>query len=225
MVQCSEWIDVEIRTSAVCAFVLHSIECARRNSYCDCAVAYSCPSNKHRNHLTSTNRQLTTTHHHRPDQHTIALPPAYTHSIHVNSLLTPVCRTCHPTTLLLPFPLPSFSPPFPSPSLLSAMNSEGTFLFTSESVNEGHPDKICDQVSDAVLDACLAQDPLSKVACGQNNTHRLHTASRAALLTPHSLTHSPFTTSPYTPSHRSSHSRHSTSTATSCVTCFSQLTD
>jgi len=45
------------------------------------------------------------------------------------------------------------------------MNSEGTFLFTSESVNEGHPDKICDQVSDAILDACLAQDPLSKVAC------------------------------------------------------------
>jgi S-adenosylmethionine synthetase len=40
-----------------------------------------------------------------------------------------------------------------------------TFLFTSESVNEGHPDKICDQVSDAVLDACLAQDPESKVAC------------------------------------------------------------
>jgi S-adenosylmethionine synthetase len=39
------------------------------------------------------------------------------------------------------------------------------FLFTSESVNEGHPDKICDQVSDAVLDACLAQDPASKVAC------------------------------------------------------------
>lgn len=40
-----------------------------------------------------------------------------------------------------------------------------TFLFTSESVNEGHPDKICDQISDAVLDACLEQDPLSKVAC------------------------------------------------------------
>lgn len=40
-----------------------------------------------------------------------------------------------------------------------------TFLFTSESVNEGHPDKLCDQVSDAVLDACLAQDPDSKVAC------------------------------------------------------------
>ncbi|WIA17549.1 hypothetical protein OEZ85_014376 [Tetradesmus obliquus] len=39
------------------------------------------------------------------------------------------------------------------------------FLFTSESVNEGHPDKLCDQVSDAILDACLEQDPLSKVAC------------------------------------------------------------
>lgn len=39
------------------------------------------------------------------------------------------------------------------------------FLFTSESVGEGHPDKICDQVSDAILDACLAQDPDSKVAC------------------------------------------------------------
>jgi len=43
--------------------------------------------------------------------------------------------------------------------------NEATFLFTSESVNEGHPDKICDQVSDAVLDACLREDPLSKVAC------------------------------------------------------------
>ncbi|KMP08549.1 S-adenosylmethionine synthetase [Coccidioides immitis RMSCC 2394] len=42
---------------------------------------------------------------------------------------------------------------------------EGTFLFTSESVGEGHPDKIADQVSDAILDACLAEDPLSKVAC------------------------------------------------------------
>jgi len=38
-------------------------------------------------------------------------------------------------------------------------------LFTSESVSEGHPDKLCDQVSDAVLDACLAQDPSSRVAC------------------------------------------------------------
>ncbi|KAL6717978.1 methionine adenosyltransferase sam2 [Lecanora helva] len=40
-----------------------------------------------------------------------------------------------------------------------------TFLFTSESVGEGHPDKMADQVSDAILDACLAEDPLSKVAC------------------------------------------------------------
>jgi len=40
-----------------------------------------------------------------------------------------------------------------------------TFLFTSESVNEGHPDKLADQISDAILDACLEQDPDSKVAC------------------------------------------------------------
>ncbi len=38
-------------------------------------------------------------------------------------------------------------------------------VFTSESVSEGHPDKICDQVSDAILDACLGQDPTSRVAC------------------------------------------------------------
>ena len=38
-------------------------------------------------------------------------------------------------------------------------------LFTSESVTEGHPDKVCDQISDAVLDAILAQDPLGRVAC------------------------------------------------------------
>lgn len=41
----------------------------------------------------------------------------------------------------------------------------GRHVFTSESVTEGHPDKICDQVSDAVLDALLAQDPASRVAC------------------------------------------------------------
>ena len=39
------------------------------------------------------------------------------------------------------------------------------FIFTSESVTEGHPDKICDNISDAILDACLAQDPMSRVAC------------------------------------------------------------
>ena len=43
--------------------------------------------------------------------------------------------------------------------------TERRFLFSSESVNEGHPDKMCDQVSDAVLDACLKADPKSKVAC------------------------------------------------------------
>ena len=44
-------------------------------------------------------------------------------------------------------------------------NSVPSLLFTSESVTEGHPDKMCDQISDAVLDACLAQDPRSRVAC------------------------------------------------------------
>uniref|UniRef100_A0A915CB75 S-adenosylmethionine synthase n=1 Tax=Parascaris univalens TaxID=6257 RepID=A0A915CB75_PARUN len=44
------------------------------------------------------------------------------------------------------------------------------FLFTSESVSEGHPDKMCDQISDAVLDAHLAQDPDAKVACGRRLT-------------------------------------------------------
>jgi len=43
--------------------------------------------------------------------------------------------------------------------------SREKFLFTSESVTEGHPDKIADQISDAILDACLAEDPYSRVAC------------------------------------------------------------
>ncbi|TGJ77098.1 hypothetical protein E0Z10_g10783 [Xylaria hypoxylon] len=50
-------------------------------------------------------------------------------------------------------------------SRFSQPKNAGSFLFTSESVGEGHPDKICDQVSDAILDACLKEDPLSKVAC------------------------------------------------------------
>ncbi len=45
------------------------------------------------------------------------------------------------------------------------MAKRDKFLFTSESVTEGHPDKIADQISDAILDACLAQDPYSRVAC------------------------------------------------------------
>lgn len=48
------------------------------------------------------------------------------------------------------------------------MYEEQRFLFTSESVGEGHPDKMCDMISDAVLDAHLAQDPNAKVACGKN---------------------------------------------------------
>ncbi len=43
--------------------------------------------------------------------------------------------------------------------------SNASLMFTSESVTEGHPDKICDQISDAVVDACLEQDPFSRVAC------------------------------------------------------------
>ena len=39
------------------------------------------------------------------------------------------------------------------------------YLFTSESVTEGHPDKICDNISDAILDAILEQDPMGRVAC------------------------------------------------------------
>src|ERR1700679_2393946 len=46
--------------------------------------------------------------------------------------------------------------------ILAAKNR---ILFTSESVTEGHPDKIADQISDAILDACLAEDPYSRVAC------------------------------------------------------------
>lgn len=45
------------------------------------------------------------------------------------------------------------------------MSAEGSYLFTSESVTEGHPDKIADQISDAVLDAVLAQDEMGRVAC------------------------------------------------------------
>lgn len=43
-------------------------------------------------------------------------------------------------------------------------HKEGVYYFSSESVGEGHPDKLCDQVSDAILDACLTQDKYAKVA-------------------------------------------------------------
>jgi S-adenosylmethionine synthetase len=45
------------------------------------------------------------------------------------------------------------------------MSSEQTFTFSSESVSEGHPDKVCDYIADSILDACLEQDPQSHVAC------------------------------------------------------------
>ncbi|MEW5901999.1 MAG: S-adenosylmethionine synthetase N-terminal domain-containing protein, partial [Acidobacteriota bacterium] len=45
------------------------------------------------------------------------------------------------------------------------MSQAGKHLFTSESVTEGHPDKICDQISDSILDDLIAQDPQSRVAC------------------------------------------------------------
>jgi len=45
------------------------------------------------------------------------------------------------------------------------LSSKNPYLFTSESVTEGHPDKIADQISDAILDACLTEDPTSRVAC------------------------------------------------------------
>src|SRR5262249_28015770 len=50
-------------------------------------------------------------------------------------------------------------------SLAFQLNMSKNFIFSSESVGEGHPDKVCDTISDAVLDACLAQDPYSRVAC------------------------------------------------------------
>ena len=53
-----------------------------------------------------------------------------------------------------------------APHISALQLAKDEFLFTSESVNEGHPDKLCDLISDAVLDACLAQDPNSYVACG-----------------------------------------------------------
>ena len=45
------------------------------------------------------------------------------------------------------------------------MYHRGNYVFTSESVGEGHPDKLCDQISDAVVDAALAEDPTARVAC------------------------------------------------------------
>ena len=49
--------------------------------------------------------------------------------------------------------------------MTTTFDSAAKLLFTSESVTEGHPDKVCDQISDAVLDAVLTDDPMARVAC------------------------------------------------------------
>src|SRR5215204_4458054 len=67
-------------------------------------------------------------------------------AIHISSYLdASICFNCIPQL---------------APKLMSK-----NYIFSSESVGEGHPDKVCDTISDAVLDACLAQDPHSRVAC------------------------------------------------------------
>ena len=63
----------------------------------------------------------------------------------------------------------SLSSPLSMSGLLFCLKSKGVTmekrLFTSESVTEGHPDKMCDAISDAILDALMEQDPMSRVAC------------------------------------------------------------
>ena len=49
--------------------------------------------------------------------------------------------------------------------MTNTFNNSDSYLFTSESVTEGHPDKLCDQISDAILDSILAKDPMGRVAC------------------------------------------------------------
>ncbi len=49
--------------------------------------------------------------------------------------------------------------------MASCFMESGKYLLTSESVTEGHPDKVCDQISDGILDAIMAQDPMGRVAC------------------------------------------------------------
>jgi S-adenosylmethionine synthetase len=49
--------------------------------------------------------------------------------------------------------------------LLSLKKMKNNYLFTSESVSEGHPDKVCDRISDMVVDSYLSKDPFSRVAC------------------------------------------------------------
>ena len=63
---------------------------------------------------------------------------------------------------MLIFDLPA---EIPGASIPASNPMSDSFVFSSESVGEGHPDKVADLISDSVLDACLAGDPLSRVAC------------------------------------------------------------
>ena len=65
------------------------------------------------------------------------------------------------------------------------MSRNGRHLFTSESVTEGHPDKIADQISDSILDAILTQDPISRVACETLVTTGLAMVAGAARIDAH----------------------------------------
>ena len=89
-------------------------------------------------------------------------------------LRTPVPRHCSAPRLRTPAPRPGPGPRRPRPVAQIAIKTNKykqltlitmNYLFTSESVSEGHPDKVADQISDAVLDEFLVRDPNSKVAC------------------------------------------------------------
>ena len=69
-------------------------------------------------------------------------------------------------------PTPSLTPRYRSSDRSNRRHPVSTWTFTSESVTEGHPDKMADQISDAVLDAMLEQDPMSRVACETLRDHR-----------------------------------------------------
>ena len=60
-----------------------------------------------------------------------------------------------------------------------ASNMDGMIYFASESVGEGHPDKLCDQISDGILDACLKVDPNAKVA--------METATKTGMVSPNKM--------------------------------------
>ena len=67
----------------------------------------------------------------------------------------------------VPTPADSYFCPYSLYFLIIKLKEDflSKFIFTSESVTEGHPDKVCDMISDAILDACMEQDPMSRVAC------------------------------------------------------------